>query len=48
MLDCVMPSIEELINYNKTVANYLNLKYGNIWIKSVRTDIFGITRKFGD
>ena len=45
MLDCLMPSITDLISYNQRVALYLDTKYGVDWRQTVRPDIFGVSKK---
>ena len=39
---CIMPANISINDYNKTVAGYLDKKFGLSWRKEVRKDVVGI------
>jgi hypothetical protein len=44
ILDCRMPEDADLQSYNKTVADFLDKKYGKEWRQKVRPDVFFVTK----
>ena len=40
-------SIDQMTSYNKVVAAHLDKTYGEVWRKTVRQDVLGVTKKAG-